>query len=92
MAIVDENYRFTTINVGSMDRFSDGNIFANSSLRKMLNRRSLQLPEPKPLPGQNTETPYVFIGDEAFPNLMRLYPRARVIGNYENKSLNYRLS
>ncbi|KAG5864410.1 hypothetical protein JTB14_001497 [Gonioctena quinquepunctata] len=58
----------------------------------MLNSRSLQLPEPKPLPGQNTETPYVFIGDEAFPNLMRPYPKARVTGNYQNKVFNYRLS
>ncbi|XP_060871321.1 uncharacterized protein LOC132945564 [Metopolophium dirhodum] len=95
MATVDANYRFTTINVGSMGRFSDGNIFANSSLGKMLNSGSLQLPEPKPLPRQNTGTPYVFVGDEAFPlmsNLMRPYPRARVTGNYENKVFNYRLS
>jgi len=51
MATVDANYRFTTVNVGSMGRFSDGNIFANSSLGKMLNSGSLQLSEPKPLPG-----------------------------------------
>jgi len=95
VATVDANYRFTTVNVGSMGRFSDGNIFATSSLGKMLNSRSLQLPEPKPLPGQNTETPYVFVGDEAFPlmpNLMRPYPRVKVTGNYENKVFNYRLS
>jgi len=95
MATVDANYRFTTINVGSMGRFSDANIFANSSLGKMLNSGSLQLPEPKPLAGQNTGTPYVFVGDEAFPlmpNLMRPYPKVRVTGNYENKVFNYRLS
>ncbi|CAH1956465.1 unnamed protein product [Acanthoscelides obtectus] len=95
MATVDANYRFTSVNVGSMGRFSDGNIFANSPLGKMLYNGSLDLPEPKPLPGQNTPTPYVFVGDEAFPlmrNLMRPYPKARVAGSYQNKVFNYRLS
>lgn len=95
MATVDANYRFTTVNVGSMGRFSDGNIFANSPLGKMLHSGSLDLPESKPLPGQNTPLPYVFIGDEAFPlmlNLMRPYPKVRVTGNYRNKVFNYRLS
>ncbi|CAH1997163.1 unnamed protein product [Acanthoscelides obtectus] len=61
----------------------------------MLYNGSLDLPEPKPLPGQNTPTPYVFVGDEAFPlmrNLMRPYPQARVAGSYQNKVFNYRLS
>lgn len=95
MATVDANYRFTTVNVGSMGRFSGSNIFANSQIGEMLNNGSLQLPESKLLPGQNTKTPYVFIGDEAFPlmpNLMRPYPKARVTGNFQNKVFNYRLS
>lgn len=95
MATVDANYRFTTVDVGSMGRFSDANIFSNSPLGKMLHSGSLELPEPTPLPGQNTVTPYVFLGDEAFPlmrNLMRPFPKARVTGNYQNKVFNYRLS
>ncbi|XP_050498040.1 uncharacterized protein LOC126879131 [Diabrotica virgifera virgifera] len=95
LATVDANYRFTTVDVGSMGRFSDGNIFANSPLGKLLSSGSMDLPEPKSLPGQDTLTPYVFIGDEAFPlmpHLMRPYPKVRVTNNYENKVFNYRLS
>lgn len=95
MASVDAHYRFTTIDVGSMGRFSDGNIFYNSRLGAMLHNGSLDLPEPKPLPGQNENTPYVFVGDEAFPllpNLMRPYPRVKVTDNFPNKVFNYRLS
>ena len=95
MATVDANYRFTTVDVGSMGRFSDGSIFANSPLGTAVHNGSLQFPEPQPLPGQNAASPYVFIGDEAFPlttNLMRPYPKARVTGSYENKVFNYRLS
>lgn len=78
-----------------MGRFSDENIFAKSPLGRMLNSGSMNLPEPKPLSGQSTVVPYVFIGHEAFPlmpNLMRPYPKARVTGNYRNKVFNYRLS
>lgn len=95
MATVDAHYRFTTVDIGSMGRFSDGNIFAESNLGKNLRNGSLQLPEPKPLPGQNEVTPYVFIGDEAFPlspYLMRPYPKVRVTDNFENKVYNYRIS
>lgn len=95
MASVDAHYRFTTIDVGSMCRFSDGNIFYNSPLGAMLHNGSLDLPEPKLLPGQNENTPYVFVGDEAFPllpNLMRPYPRVKVTDNFPNKVFNYRLS
>lgn len=95
LASVDANYRFTTVDVGSMGRFSDGNIFAKSPLGKLLSSGSMDLPEPKQLPGQDTPTPYVFIRDEAFPlmsHLMRPYPKARVTNNYQNKVFNYRLS
>lgn len=52
MASVDVNYRFTPANVGSMGSLSDRKIW----LWKKLNSVSL-LPEPKPPPEQNTETP-----------------------------------
>lgn len=80
MALADANYRFTFIDIGSMGRFSDSCVFSNSSLGKMLLNGTLELPAPKPLPGQTSASPYVFVADEAFPlkiNLMRPYPRNR---------------
>lgn len=95
MGLADANYRFTFIDVGSMGRFPDSSVFSNSSLGKRLINGSLELPVPKPLPGQTSVSPYVFVADEAFPlmpNLMRPYPKSKVTNNYENKVFNYRLS
>lgn len=93
---------FFTIDLGSMSLwvygymgygFSDGNIFASSHLRKQLNSNTLQLPPETTLPGQESNTPYVFVGDEAFPlstNLMRPFSRRQVTNNYTKKVFNYR--
>ncbi|XP_049772304.1 uncharacterized protein LOC126157015 [Schistocerca cancellata] len=95
MATVDAHYRFTSIDVGSMGGFSDGNIFSNSVLGRKLTDGTLKIPGDKSLPGQQNRAPYVFVGDEAFPllkNLMRPYPKCRVTGNDKYKVYNYRLS
>lgn len=94
MVTVDAHYRFTTIDVGSQGRFSDGNIFSTSALwEKMLNH-TLHIPAPIILLPIEEPMPFVFVGDEAFPlseNLMRPYPK-RSADTYENKVFNYRLS
>ena len=80
MAAVDADYKFITIDVGSMGRFSDGSIFSSSVLAKNLNKRTLQFPPPALLPNFEQPLPYVFVGDEAFPlsdNLMRPYPKKK---------------
>ncbi|XP_071051164.1 uncharacterized protein [Onthophagus taurus] len=95
MATVDANYKFITVDIGSMGRFSDGNIFSSSILYKKIQNKTLKLPEPDMISGGEKELPYVFVGDEAFPlleNLMRPYPKRKVTANYENKVFNYRLS
>jgi hypothetical protein len=83
----DADYRFITIDVGSVGRFGDGNIFSSSMLAKKLKKQTLQLPLPAMLPNVVDPLPYIFVGDEAFPlseNLMRPYPKRNVTGNYEN--------
>jgi hypothetical protein len=95
LAVVDFNYKFTIIDVGSMGRFSDGSIFSTSVLGKKLNKQSLEFPPPALMPNFEQPLPYVFVGDEAFPlseNLMSLYPKRSVTGKYENKVFNYSLS
>ncbi|KAJ8883780.1 hypothetical protein PR048_015634 [Dryococelus australis] len=92
---VDANYKFVSINVGYMERFSDGSIFASSILAKHLNEQTLQLPPPKSLPAFEHTLPYVFVEDEAFflsEHLIRPYPKKIITGNQENKVFNYRLS
>lgn len=95
MSIVDSQYRFVFIDVGSMGRFSDGHIFSTSVLAKNMRENNLRIPEPALLPTIGEPMPYVFVGDEAFPlleNLMRPYPKRITTGHYENKIFNYRLS
>ena len=59
-------------------RISDGRVLKRSKLGQMLEKGSLNLPAPEPLPGRSVRTPYVFIGDDAFtlqPNFMKPFSR-----------------
>ncbi|XP_050314948.1 uncharacterized protein LOC126749314 isoform X1 [Anthonomus grandis grandis] len=95
LALVDANYRFIAIDVGSYGRNSDGGIFAKSSLGISLANNTLNLPADKPLTQNGEALPHVIVGDEAFPlksYLLRPYSRRYVAGNEPNKIFNYRLS
>jgi len=96
MAIADADMNFTVVTVGSAGRESDAGIFLSSGLSDALISNSLNLPQPRPLPGEQTDTPFVLLGDEAFPlryNLMRPYGcRKGEMLSYEQRIYNYRLS
>lgn len=94
LAIVDSNYRFTYIHVGSFGKDSDSTIFKNSSLWNKLQNNSLNIPSPNFIPSINyIPIPYAFVGDEAFglsTNVLRPYA-----GKYLQdikRTFNYRLS
>ncbi|KAJ8946659.1 hypothetical protein NQ314_008831 [Rhamnusium bicolor] len=83
LALVDDNYCVSYIDVGSNGRSSDGGIFANSSLKKMLENRTHNIPENS-----------VVVGDEAFAlktYMMRPYPFRGVLDR-KKRIFNYRLS
>lgn len=95
MVAVDAHYRFISVDVMSLCRFSDINIFFGSSLGQKLLNGSYHLPQPKSVPHLNEETPFVFLGEEAFPlmpNLIRPFPKVDITSNFGNKVFNYRLS
>jgi len=92
MALVDANYKCISVDVGSMGRFSDANIFTSSVLARKMNRQSLKIPLPEFLPVFELLS---YVLDEAFPlseNLMRPYPKKNVVGHMKNKIFSYRLS
>lgn len=94
LALVDAQYRFMFVNVGSQGRISDGGVFAHSTLKTMLENDSLNLPAARPLPGRILPTPYVFLTDDAFPlnkDIMKSYPGLHNKGSKE-RVFNYRLS
>ncbi|CAH2088338.1 unnamed protein product [Euphydryas editha] len=66
-ALVDENYKFLYVNVGSKGRISDGGLFKNTKLYENLEKRELGIPSPKILQmPSKTEVPFFILGDEAF--------------------------
>lgn len=67
-ALVDANYCFTYIDVGTNGRVNDAAVFSKSSLYEAIERNVLSIPSNS-----------VFVGDDAFPlrtNLLKPYPRS----------------
>lgn len=75
LAVVDSEYRFIFMSVGSYGKECDSSIFKESTIWKKLNDGSLNIPKPRPLHATlQNDMPYVLVGDEAFPlstNLLR---------------------
>ena len=75
--IVDVDYKFITMDVGSMDRFSDGSIFSSSVLAKNLNKTNFTISATS-ITDFEQLLPYTVVGDEAFllsDNIMRPYQK-----------------
>ena len=81
MAIVDAQYRFTFIDVGTHGSNADGAIFNRSAFGLALINGELDIPPPKSLPNwpAGSVLPHCFAADEAFPlraDIMQPYTRA----------------
>lgn len=91
LAIVDSNYCFTYIDVGSYGKESDSTVFRKCSFFTKMEEGTLNIPIPERVAG--IPLPYVFVGDEAFGltnNLMRPYPAKSL--TKKRRIFNYRLS
>lgn len=80
-ALVDDNYNFTCIVVGSYGSRSDGGIFVKSALQAAIEGNLLDLPDNS-----------VILGDDAFPSkeyLMKPFPR-RATQSLKERVYNYR--
>ncbi|KAA0722998.1 hypothetical protein E1301_Tti019038 [Triplophysa tibetana] len=93
MAVVDANYKFLYISVGTQGRVSDAGLFAHSDLKKALDQGLLNVPPPERLISSDVVLPYLFVGDEAYPlrtDLMKPYPFRQL--DHSQRIFNYRLS
>lgn len=95
LALIDANYCFTFVDIGSYGSNSDAGIFRRSVLYKKLEKDTLGVPDDQPLPNADDlgPTPHVIVGDEAFPlmvNLMRPFPGTGL--DDAQRIFNYRLS
>lgn len=67
LALVDAEYKFIAIDVGSYGRNSDGSIFSKSNFGKKLETNNFSLPPATPLTENGEPQPHVIVGDGAFP-------------------------
>ncbi|XP_018373565.1 PREDICTED: uncharacterized protein LOC108767925 [Trachymyrmex cornetzi] len=95
LAMVDAHLRFIYVDVGTNGRVSDSGVWNKCSLKNYLDRGTLNIPPPAPLPDTQDNFPYVIIGDEGFPlseKLLIPYPGPQCNGNIHKRIYNYRLS
>ena len=93
MAAVDSEYCFMWCSVGYAGSSSDAGIYKRSRLKRGLDHRTLGLPDPEPIRGDDRDIPYFFVGDDAFPLqpfLMKPFPMRFLTP--AQRIFNYRLS
>ena len=94
MALVDADYNFLYVDVGSRGRISDGGVWGSCSLRKSIDDGVLDIPQDEILPGRENPAPFYFVADDAFPltrKIMKPYPGFHAKGS-QKRGFNYRLS
>ena len=91
--VADANCRFVTVDIGAAGKQSDGGVFRNSDLYICLESNAFNVPTSVEIPGTGSTTPFVLLGDEAYPlmpYLMRPFPRSDL--DRPKRIFNYRLS
>lgn len=93
MGVVNANYEFLMVDIGTNGRASDAGIFNDSLFFSKLKKGELKIPAPEFPPGCDTALPYVLVADDAFPlmeNIMKPFSHKSMI---EHEIIfNYRLS
>lgn len=93
MAIVNDNFQFTYVNVSDKSRSNDSGIWQASDFNSCLLSNTLHIPTDYNVNGSKCQLPYVFVGDKSFPlrnNLLR--PFASRTPPYDERIFNYRLA
>lgn len=95
LALVDANCKFLVIDVGSYGKEGDSGIFGKSKMGQKIYSGDFNFPEDETLPGSDTYTPFVIVGDEAFrlhKNIMKPYSRSSARSDRAKTIFNYTLS
>ena len=87
MALADADYRFLWIDVGPDGASSEAQIYNDSELKEALDNQIISFPDPEPLPGDNRDMPFFFLGDLR-PNLMKPFSIRGM--TMEERIFNYR--
>ena len=93
LALVDADYKFLWVDVGSSGSCSDAQIFNRSDLRERIEGNNLGLPPPRPIGPGGQNIHYFILGDDAFALqtwLVKPYSRRHL--TREERIANYRIS
>jgi len=93
LGLVNADYKFLWVHIGSSGSSSDCGVFNRSSLEPALREGTLGLPQPQPLPQDDKDTPFFVVGDDAFPlrtYLIKPFPHRFL--NHDERVFNYRCS
>ncbi len=93
VALINGDYKFTWVEVGANGTSSDAQIFEDCGLMEAIEQRVIGFPPPDHLPDDDTDTPYFFGGDDAFPlSTYMLKPYGRLWLEVPERIYNYRTS
>lgn len=67
LALVDAEYKFLWVDVGTNGAASDAQIFNDCELRECIEDGTIGFPPPENMPGDDRAMPYYIVGDDAFP-------------------------
>ena len=93
LALVDADYKFMFADVGGVGHQSDCQLFNDSELKEALDQDLLNLPAPEPMTNDTEDTPYFFLGDDAFAltkNMVKPYSQHEL--SRPCRIFNYRIS
>jgi len=95
LAMVDANYKFVVVDIGSYGKEGDSGIFLKSTMGKQVLNGSFGFPNDSTLPGSNIVVPHVIVADEAFrlhTHIMKPYTKKAGRDDITKTVFNYRLS
>lgn len=93
LAMVDANYKFVAVDVGSYGKEGDSGIFSKSIMGRQVDS-GVFFPPDEPLIGLDKPMPYVIVGDEAFrlhKHVMKPYTKPAANADKNKAIFNYRL-
>lgn len=95
LALVDAQYKFIAVDIGSYGREGDAGIFLKSNLGKRILAEQYNLPAPARIPETDLFQQHVILGDEAFAlhiNVMKPYCKNLSLHDKKHAIYNYRHS
>lgn len=93
LAVVDADYKFIWVDIGSNGSASDAQIFNNCELKGAIENGTIGFPEPEPLPNDDRDMPFFLVGDDAFAlKTWMMKPFSRRNMEKDEAVFNYRLS